>query len=395
VLRAKIDMASPNFNMRDPALYRIRHATHHRTGDAWCIYPMYDFAHPLSDAIEHITHSICTLEFEDHRPLYDWLVNNLSTLLRGARPQQIEFARLNLNYTVMSKRKLLQLVQQGHVSGWNDPRMPTISGLRRRGCTPESIRDFCGRIGVARKENVIDVAQLEHSIREDLNRRAPRVMAVLRPLKVVLTNYPAGKVEEMDVVNNPEDPAAGTRKVPFSRELYIEREDFREDPPKKFFRLSPGREVRLRSAYFITCESVVKDADGHVVELHCTYDPATRGGDSPDGRRVKATLHWVSAAHAARAEVRLYDRLFVVEDPERVTEGKTFLDHLNPNSLEVLRECPVEPSLLTVSAGARLQFERLGYFAVDPDSRPGALVFNRTVSLRDTWARIAQKGDSA
>ncbi|MGB7218881.1 MAG: glutamine--tRNA ligase/YqeY domain fusion protein [Vicinamibacterales bacterium] len=396
VLRAKIDMASPNLNMRDPALYRIRHATHHRTGDTWCIYPMYDFAHPLSDAIEHITHSICTLEFEDHRPLYDWLVNNLSSLLGGARPQQIEFARLNLNYTVMSKRKLLQLVQQGHVSGWDDPRMPTISGLRRRGCTAESIRDFCGRIGVARKENVIDVAQLEHSIREDLNRRAPRVMAVLRPLKVVLTNYPAGQVEDMDVDNNPEiGAAAGTRKVPFSRELYIEREDFREDAPKKFFRLSPGREVRLRSAYFIKCENVVKDANGEVVELHCTYDPATRGGDSPDGRRPKATLHWVSAAHAARAEVRLYDRLFVVEDPERVPEGRTFLDHLNPSSLEVLRECPVEPSLLTVTAGARVQFERLGYFAVDPDSRPGALVFNRTVSLRDTWARIVQKGASA
>jgi glutaminyl-tRNA synthetase len=391
VLRAKIDMASPNFNMRDPALYRIRHATHHRTGDTWCIYPMYDFAHPLSDALERITHSICTLEFEDHRPLYDWLVNNL---IKGDRPQQIEFARLNLNYTVMSKRKLLQLVQQGHVSGWDDPRMPTISGLRRRGCTPESIRAFCGRIGVAKKENVIDVAQLEHSVREDLNLRAPRVMAVLRPLKVVLTNYPAGKVEDMEVENNPEDPSAGKRKVPFSRELYIEREDFREDPPKKFFRLSPGREVRLRSAYFITCQSVVKDATGEIVELHCTYDPATRGGDSPDKRRVKATLHWVSVAHAARAEVRLYDRLFSVEDPERVPDGKTFLDNLNPSSLEVLRECPVEPSLLAATAGTRLQFERIGYFAVDPDSRPGALVFNRTVSLRDTWARI-QKGDSA
>ena len=392
VLRAKIDMASPNLNMRDPALYRIRHAPHHRTGDQWCIYPMYDFAHPLSDALEHITHSICTLEFEDHRPLYDWLVNNL---IDGDRPQQIEFARLNLNYTVMSKRKLLQLVQQGHVSGWDDPRMPTISGLRRRGCTPESIRNFCSRIGVAKKENVIDVAQLEHSVREDLNRRGPRVMAVLRPLKVVLTNYPAGKVEEVDVINNPEDPAAGRRKVPFSRELYIEREDFREDPPKKFFRLSPGREVRLRCAYFIKCENVVKDAGGNIVELQCTYDPSTRGGDAPDGRRVKATLHWVSTVHAARAEVRLYDRLFSVEDPERAPEGKTFLDHLNPSSLEILRDCPVEPSLLTAAPGTRLQFERIGYFAVDPDSRSGSLVFNRTVSLRDTWARIAQKVDSA
>ncbi|OFV93361.1 MAG: glutamine--tRNA ligase [Acidobacteria bacterium RIFCSPLOWO2_02_FULL_64_15] len=392
VLRAKIDMASPNLNMRDPALYRIRHAPHHRTGDQWCIYPMYDFAHPLSDALEHITHSICTLEFEDHRPLYDWLVNNL---IDGDRPQQIEFARLNLNYTVMSKRKLLQLVQQGHVSGWDDPRMPTISGLRRRGCTPESIRNFCSRIGVAKKENVIDVAQLEHSVREDLNRRVPRVMAVLRPLKVVLTNYPAGKVEEVDVINNPEDPDAGRRKVPFSRELYIEREGFREDPPKKFFRLSPGREVRLRCAYFIKCENVVKDAGGNIVELQCTYDPSTRGGDAPDGRRVKATLHWVSTVHAARAEVRLYDRLFSVEDPERAPEGKTFLDHLNPSSLEILRDCPVEPSLLTAAPGTRLQFERIGYFAVDPDSRSGSLVFNRTVSLRDTWARIAQKVDSA
>src|SRR2546426_11746452 len=311
VLRAKIDMASPNLNMRDPTLYRIRHASHHRTGDAWCIYPMYDFAHPLSDAIEGITHSLCTLEFEDHRPLYDWLVANL---IDGDRPQQIEFARLNLNYTVMSKRKLLQLVQQGLVSGWDDPRMPTIAGLRRRGYTPESIRDFCSRIGVAKKENVIDVAQLEHSIREDLNRRAPRVMVVLRPLKDVITNYQEGQVEELDVINNPEDPTAGTRQVPFSRELYIERGDFREDPPKKFFRLSPGREVRLRCAYFITCTEVVKDARGEIVELRCTYDPATRGGDSPDGRRVKSTLHWVSAAHAASAEVRLYDRLFSVKD---------------------------------------------------------------------------------
>jgi glutaminyl-tRNA synthetase len=388
VLRAKIDMASPNFNMRDPTLYRIRHATHHRTGDAWCVYPMYDFAHPLSDALERITHSLCTLEFEDHRPLYDWLV---SSLFERDRPQQIEFARLNLNYTVMSKRKLLQLMQQGIVADWNDPRMPTISGLRRRGYTPDSIRDFCARIGVAKKENVIDVAQLEHSIREDLNKRARRVMAVLHPLKLVITNYPEGQVEEVDVINNPEDETAGTRKVPFSRVLYIERDDFREQPPKKFFRLSPGKEVRLRCAYFVTCTNVVKNERGDVVEVHGTYDPATRGGDSPDGRRVKATLHWVSAAHAIPAEVRLYDRLFSVEDPERVPEGKTFLDNINPNSLEVLQACQMEPSLASATPGTSVQFERLGYFCADLDSRPGALVFNRTVSLRDTWARIEQK----
>jgi len=387
VLRAKIDMASPNLNMRDPTLYRIRHASHHRTGSAWCIYPMYDFAHPLSDALERITHSLCTLEFEDHRPLYDWLVENL---IEGDRPQQIEFARLNLNYTVMSKRKLLQLVQQHHVSGWDDPRMPTISGLRRRGYTPESIRDFCSRIGVAKKENVIDVAQLEHSVRDDLNRRAPRVLGVLRPLKVIITNYPEGKVEEVDVINNPEDPAAGYRKVPFSRELYIEQDDFREDPPKKFFRLWPGREVRLRCAYFLTCHEVVKDAAGEVVELRCTYDPATRGGDAPDGRRFKATLHWVSAPHAITAEVRLYDRLFTVEDPER-DEARPFTDYLNAASLEVLTGCKVEPSLAGAGIAARVQFERLGYFCVDPDSTPGALVFNRTVSLRDSWAKIEQR----
>ena len=391
VLRAKIDMASPNFNMRDPTLYRIRHASHHRTRDAWCIYPMYDFAHPLSDALERITHSLCTLEFEDHRPLYDWLLENLVSADPDKRPQQIEFARLNLNYTVMSKRKLLQLVQQGVVDGWDDPRMPTITGLRRRGYTPESIRDFCARIGVAKKENVIDMAQLEHSVREDLNVRAPRVMAVLRPLKVVLTNYPEGQVEQLDVINNPENDSAGKRKVPFSRVLYIERDDFMEDPPKKFFRLSPGTEVRLRCAYFIKCDEVVKDAQGEIVELRCTYDPATRGGDSPDGRRVKATLHWVSADHAVRAVVRLYDRLFSVEDPERVPEGKTLLDQLNPHSLETLRDCPVEPSLGAAQPGARVQFERLGYFVVDPDSAAGALVFNRTVSLRDSWAKIAQK----
>ena len=392
VLRAKIDMASPNFNMRDPTLYRIRHATHHRTGDAWCIYPMYDFAHPLSDALEGITHSLCTLEFEDHRPFYDWLLDKLVSPDPNQRPQQIEFARLNLNYTVMSKRKLLQLVQQGLVDGWDDPRMPTITGLRRRGYTPESIRDFCGRIGVAKKENVIDMAQLEHSVREDLNLRAPRVMAVLRPLKVVLTNYAEGQVEQLDVINNPEDAAAGTRKVPFSRVLYIERADFMEDPEKKFFRLSPGKEVRLRCAYFIKCAEVVKDAQGEIVELRCTYDPATRGGDSPDGRRVKATLHWVSAEHAVRAVVRLYDRLFSVEDPERVPEGKTFLDVLNPHSLVTLRDCPVEPSLGTAEPGARVQFERLGYFAVDSGSRAGALVFNRTVSLRDSWEKLRNRG---
>ena len=387
VLRAKIDMASPNLNMRDPTLYRIRRASHHRTGSAWCIYPMYDFAHPLSDALERITHSLCTLEFEDHRPLYDWLVENL---VEHDRPQQIEFARLNLNYTVMSKRKLLQLVQLRHVSGWDDPRLPTISGLRRRGYTPESIRDFCARIGVAKKENVIDVAQLEHSVRDDLNRRAPRVMAVLRPLKVVITNYPENQVEEVDVINNPEDPSAGYRKVPFSRELYIEQDDFREDPPKKFFRLAPGREVRLRCAYFLTCHEVIKDGSGEVVELRCVYDPATRGGDAPDGRRVKATLHWVSAAHALPAEVRLYDRLFTVDDPER-EEGRPFTDYLNPASLEVLTACKVEPSLAAATVSSRFQFERLGYFSVDPDSTPGAIVFNRTVSLRDAWAKIEQQ----
>ena len=394
VLRAKIDMGSPNFNMRDPTLYRIRHASHHRTGDAWCIYPMYDFAHPLSDAIERITHSLCTLEFEDHRPLYDWLVSSLGDSFGNDLPQQIEFARLNLSYTVMSKRKLLQLVQLRHVSGWDDPRMPTISGLRRRGYTPESIRDFCFRIGIAKKENVIDMAQLEHCIREDLNRNAQRVMAVLRPLKVVITNYPEGQVEDVDVINNPEDPSAGTRKVPFSRVLYIEQDDFKEDPPKKFFRLAPGREVRLRCAYFITCTEVVKGSRGEILELRCTYDPATRGGDAPDGRRVKATLHWVSAAHAAEAEVRLYDRLFLAENPEQDVPGKTFLDNLNPSSLEVLGGCLVEPSLAGAAPGSRFQFERLGYFSVDQESRAGALTFNRIVSLRDAWARLAQKSGS-
>jgi glutaminyl-tRNA synthetase len=390
VLRARIDMASPNINMRDPVLYRIRHAEHHRTGNQWCIYPMYDFAHPLSDAIEGVTHSLCTLEYEDHRPLYDWCVASVDT---SQRPRQYEFARLNLNYTVMSKRKLLQLVEQKHVGGWDDPRMPTISGLRRRGFTPESIRDFCQRIGVAKKENVIDIGLLEHCVREDLNRRAPRAMGVLRPLKLVLTNYPEGASEEMSLVNNPEDPSAGTRRVPFSRELYIEADDFMEDPPKKFFRLAPGREVRLRNAYLITCTEVVKDASGAVAELRCTYDPATRGGDAPDGRKVKATLHWVSAAHAVDAEVRLYDRLFTVEDPDGAAtkSGCEFTAFLNAASLEVLRECKMEPMLRSAAPGARFQFERLGYFAVDPDTTPERLVFNRTVSLKDSWARIAAR----
>jgi glutaminyl-tRNA synthetase len=383
VLRAKIDMASPNINMRDPILYRIRRAHHHRTGDAWCIYPMYDYAHPLSDAIERITHSICTLEFEDHRPLYDWLITNLP--LPGT-PQQIEFARLNLNYTIMSKRKLLQLVNEKHVSGWDDPRMPTICGIRRRGFTPEAIRRFADEVGVAKRENVVDVGLLEFFVREDLNKRAPRAMAVLRPLKVVLENYPDDQVDQMDVVNNPEDPSAGTRKVPFAKVLYIEHDDFREDPPKKFFRLAPGREVRLRNAYLMTCQSVVKNAAGEVVELRCTYDPATRGGDAPDGRKVKATLHWVSAGHAVDAEVRLYDRLFTAEFPGA---GDTdFLTQLNPHSLEVVAGAKLEPSLASAAAGARYQFERLGYFCADPDTRPGAPVFNRTVTLKDAWAKI-------
>ncbi|MFQ6115123.1 MAG: glutamine--tRNA ligase, partial [bacterium] len=390
VLRAKIDMASGNLNMRDPVMYRILHATHHRTGDEWCIYPMYDFAHGQSDSIEGVTHSICTLEFEDHRPLYDWFLENLKI----HHPQQIEFARLNLSYTVMSKRKLLELVQGGHVSGWDDPRMPTISGLRRRGYTPESIRNFCERIGVAKKDSMVDIALLEHCIREDLNRRAPRVMAVLHPLRLVIDNYPEDQVEEMEAVNNPEEPSMGTRKVPFSRVLYIEREDFREEPPKKFFRLAPGREVRLRYAYYVTCEKVVKDKNtGEVVELHCTYDPATKGGWSPDGRKVKGTLHWVSAAHALEAEVRLYDRLFIKADPTEDKGSTDFKTYLNPNSLETLTSCRVEPSLAGVAPGSRYQFERQGYFCVDPDSSDKRLVFNRTVSLRDSWAKIekAQK----
>ena len=385
VLRAKIDMTSPNVNMRDPVLYRIRRAHHHRTGDRWCIYPMYDFAHPPSDALERITHSLCTLEFEDHRPLYDWLIENLPV---PARPRQIEFARLNLTYTVMSKRKLLQLVQDGHVTGWDDPRMPTLVGMRRRGYTPEAIRAFCDRIGVAKRENIVDVALLEHAVREDLNARAPRVMGVLNPLRVVIENYPEGQSEHVEVVNNPEDASAGTRQVPFSRVLYIERDDFREDPPKKFFRLAPGREVRLRCAYFLTCTGVTKDAAGEIVELRCTYDPATRGGDAPDGRKVKATLHWVSAAHALDAEVRLYDRLFTVEQPG---DSGDYLTDLNPASLEILRTAKVEPSAASAAPGTRFQFERIGYFCVDPDSTPRAPVFNRTVTLKDSWAKIEKQ----
>jgi glutaminyl-tRNA synthetase len=386
VLRAKIDMASPNLNLRDPVLYRVRRARHHRTGDAWCIYPMYDYAHPISDALERITHSICTLEFEDHRPLYDWLIEHLP--LPGT-PRQIEFARLNLTYTIMSKRKLLQLVQERHVRGWDDPRMPTLSGLRRRGYTPEAIRRFCADIGVAKHESVVDVGLLEFFVREDLNKRVPRAMAVLRPIRLVLENYPDGVVEDMDVVNNPEDPSAGTRKVPFSKVVYIEQDDFREDPPAKFFRLAPGREVRLRNAYLITCTGVVKDASGQVTELRGTYDPATRGGDAPDGRRVKATLHWVSAAHAVNAEVRLYDRLFNVEFPG--ADDADFLTQLNPGSLEIVTGCRAEPSLASAPPGTQVQFERLGYFCVDPDSTPGAPVFNRTVTLRDSWAKIEQR----
>jgi glutaminyl-tRNA synthetase len=387
LLRAKIDMTSPNMNMRDPALYRIRNERHHRTGDAWCIYPMYDYAHPLSDALEMITHSLCTLEFEDHRPLYDWCIENLPL---PSRPQQIEFARLNMSYTVLSKRKLLQLVRENQVGGWDDPRMPTLAGFRRRGYTPSAIRNFCERIGVAKRNGVVDVAMLEHAIREDLNLTAPRVMAVLRPIRLVIDNYPEGETEEFDSPINPEDPAAGARKVPFSRVLYIEREDFMENPPKKFFRLSPGNEVRLRSAYFVTCTGVVRDDAGDVTEIHCTYDPSTRGGgNAPDGRKPKATLHWVSAQHAIDAVVRLYDRLFVSENPEDVEEGKSFLDMINPASLEVLTACKAEPGVASAAAGTRFQFERLGYFCVDPDSAPGRLVFNRTATLRDTWARIS------
>ncbi len=390
-LRARIDMASGNFNLRDPVIYRILHARHHRTGDQWCIYPMYDFTHCLSDSIEGITHSLCTLEFEDHRPLYDWFLDQLEV---DCHPRQIEFARLNLSHTVLSKRKLLALVEGGHVTGWDDPRMPTLSGLRRRGYTPEAIRNFCARIGVAKRDSLVDTALLEHCLREDLNRRAPRVMGVLRPLRVVIENYPEERVEELDAINNPEDPGMGTRKVPFSRELYIEREDFREDPPGKFFRLAPGREVRLRYAYFIRCVDVVKNPrTGEIVELRCTYDPDTRGGDAPDGRKVKATLHWVSASHAVQAEIRLYDHLFLSENPAGEQDGPDFTSGLNPNSLEVLTSCRVEPSLAGAAPGSLYQLERQGYFCVDSvDSSPEKLVLNRTVSLRDTWARIEKAG---
>ena len=387
VLRARIDMTSPNLNLRDPVMYRILHAEHPRTGNQWCIYPMYDWAHGQSDSIEGITHSICTLEFEDHRPLYDWFVQNLGIYA----PQQIEFARGNLTYTVMSKRKLLRLVKDGHVSGWDDPRMPTIAAFRRRGYTPEAIRDFWERTGVAKANSVIEIELLEHCIRQDLNLHSPRVMAVLRPLRLVIENYPEDLVEEMDAVNNPEDPGAGTRKVPFSRVLYIEQDDFMEDPPKKFFRLAPGREVRLRYAYFVTCTDVIKDADGTITELRCTYDPATKGGDAPDGRKVKATLHWVSAAHALQAEVRLYDRLFSTPYPDDVPDGQDFTANLSPNSLEVLDPCYIEPGVEGAAPGTRYQFERQGYFCVDPDTTEKKPVFNLTVSLRDTWAIVQQK----
>ncbi len=384
VLRAKIDMASGNINMRDPVMYRILHAEHHRTGNQWCIYPMYDFAHGQSDSIEGITHSLCSLEFEDHRPLYNWFVEELEIF----HPRQIEFARLNVNYTVLSKRKLIRLVQEGHVNGWNDPRMPTLSGMRRRGYPPEAVLDFINRVGIGKNENVADIALLEHCVRQNLNQTAPRVMGVLNPLKVVIVNYPENQVEELDAVNHPEDASMGTRKVPFSRELYIEQDDFREVPPPKYYRLIPGREIRLRYAYFIKCVDVVKDSEGNVIEVHCTYDPETRGGDAPDGRKVKSTIHWVSSKHAVNAEVRLYDRLFIQEKPEDTEEGKDFISNLNPDSLEVLQTCCLEPSVLEAKAGARYQFERQGYFCVDLDSTPGNLVFNRTVALRDTWAKL-------
>ena len=385
VLRARIDMASGNLNLRDPVMFRILHASHPRTGDQWCIYPTYDFAHGQSDSIERVTHSICTLEFEDHRPLYDWFLENLGIY----RSQQIEFARLNITKTILSKRKLSRLVKEGHVSGWNDPRMPTLSGLRRRGYTPEAIRDFCARVGVSKKDSVVEAQMLEHSLRQHLNQTSPRVLGVLRPLKVVIENYPRDQVEELTAINNPESPEAGVRKVPFSRVLYLEREDFMENPPRKFFRLAPGREVRLRYAYFITCVGVVKDDQGRVVELRCTYDPATRGGDAPDGRKVKATLHWVSAAHAVSAQVRLYDSLFTKDNPSEAGGGSDFVSNLNPGSLKVLEDCKLEPSLAAAQGGQRYQFERLGYFCVDSeDSSPDGLVFNRTVTLRDAWARI-------
>jgi glutaminyl-tRNA synthetase len=388
-LRAKIDMASPNLNLRDPIMYRILHAEHHRTGNQWCIYPMYDFAHGESDSIEQITHSICTLEFEDHRPLYDWYVEQLGIY----HPQQIEFDRLNITYTLLSKRKLLALVQNKLVQGWDDPRMPTISGLRRRGYTPEAIRNFCRRVGVSKTNGTTELGLLEYFLREDLNKRAARVMAVLRPLRLVIDNYPEDQVEQMEAVNNPEDAEMGSRQVPFSRVLHIEQDDFREDPPKQYFRLAPGREVRLRYGYFVTCTSVVKDASGQVTEIHCTYDPATHGGNAPDGRKVKSTIHWVSAEHAIDAEVRLYETLFTREDPNQVDEGQEFTANLNPQSLEVVRGAKLEPSLRGAAAGASFQFERLGYFSVDPDTKPDKPVFNRTVALRDTWAKIEKKSE--
>ena len=387
VLRAKVDMASPNLNMRDPVMYRILHAEHHRTADKWCIYPMYDYAHGQSDSTEGITHSMCTLEFEDHRPLYNWFIQQL-----GIFPsQQFEFDRLSLTYTLLSKRKLLKLVQEKLVSGWDDPRMPTLSGIRRRGYTPEAIRNFAGAIGVSKTNGTLELAMLEHFVREDLNKRTPRVMAVLRPLKVVIDNYPEGQSEEVDAVNNPEDESAGKRKVPFSKVLYIEQDDFREDPPKQYYRLSPRCEVRLRYGYFITAQSVVKNDNGEIVEVHCTYDPATRGGNAPDGRKVKSTIHWVSAAHALDAEVRIYDRLFTKEDPNQVEEGQEFTANLNPASLEVIAAAKLEPALANAPVEGRYQFERLGYFCVDPDSKPGRLVFNRTVALKDTWAKVEKK----
>jgi glutaminyl-tRNA synthetase len=388
-LRAKIDMASPNFNMRDPVMYRILHASHHRTGDAWCIYPMYDFAHGQSDSIERITHSLCTLEFEDHRPLYDWYIEAIGIY----HPQQIEFDRLNLTYTLLSKRKLLKLVQDGLVRGWDDPRMPTLSGIRRRGYPPEAIRSFAGSLGISKTNGVVELGRLEQCVRENLNKTAPRVMAVLRPLKVVIDNYPLGHADELEATNNPEDASAGTRRVPFSRVIYLEQEDFRENPPKDYFRLSPGREVRLRYAFFIKCVGVVKNDAGEVIEVHCTYDPDTRGGNAPDGRKVKSTLHWVSAAHAVNAEVRIYETLFTNEDPNEVgEEGEDFTVNLNPKSLEVIPNAKVEPSLAEAAIGARYQFERLGYFSVDPDSKSGAPVFNRTVALKDAWAKIEKRG---
>jgi glutaminyl-tRNA synthetase len=387
-LRAKIDMASANLNMRDPVMYRIVHAEHHRTGADWSIYPMYDFAHGQSDSIEGITHSICTLEFEDHRPLYDWYLEQLGI----HHPQQIEFDRLNITYTLLSKRKLLQLVENKFVRGWDDPRMPTISGIRRRGYTAEAIRNFCNSLGVSKTNGIIELRLLEHHVREDLNKRAPRMMAVLNPLRVVIDNYPEGQTEEVEAVNNPEDASAGTRKVPFSRVLYIEQDDFREDPPKQYFRLTPGREVRLRYAYFITCNSVVKDDNGQAIELHCTYDPATAGGNASDGRKVKSTIHWVSAEHAVNAEVRLYDTLFLREDPNQVDEGEDFTSNINPASLEILKDCKLEPALGAAAPMERFQFERLGYFCVDPETSPGKPVFNRTVALKDTWAKIEKRG---